>query len=129
MTWVLVVEDDDDNRDLVLEILDEAGYHARGADGGASALALLQGDDTPCLVLTDLVMDDMDGKALQNEARRILRDRVPPFIFVTGANPSNLEDISGTFLTKPIEIDQLLAVVAAQCGPPGRRLPEAAAVG
>jgi two-component system response regulator GlrR len=116
MAWVLVVDDDDDNRDLVLEILDDAGYLAKGANGGASALALLR-DEQPCLVLADLVMDDMDGKALQNEVRRLLDDRTPPFIFVTGVSPSTLDDISGTFLTKPIEIDQLLNAVAQHCGP------------
>jgi CheY-like chemotaxis protein len=116
MTWVLVVDDDDDNRDIILEVLSEAGYAAKGASGAASALALLH-DEPPCLVLADLIMDDMDGKSLQNEARRQLKERVPPFIFVTGVNASNLQDISGTFLTKPIEIDQLLRVVAQHCVP------------
>lgn len=49
------------------------------------------------------------------EARRRLNDRVPPFVFVTGVAASKLQDISGTFLTKPIEIDQLLRVVAQHC--------------
>jgi CheY-like chemotaxis protein len=111
MTWVLVVDDDDDNRDVVLEVLAEAGYAAKGASDGASALALLEGEP-PCLILADLVMGDMDGKALQNEARLRLNDRVPPFVFVTGVAASNLQDISGIFLTKPIEIDQLVRVVA-----------------
>ena len=112
--WVLVVEDDDDNRDTIVELLKDAGYDARGVSGGTDALAALHGD-RPCLVLADLVMRDMDGHELLLEARRRLEGPIPPFVFVTGAGPSMLEDISGLILTKPIDIDRLLGVVAHHC--------------
>jgi len=112
--WVLVVEDDDDNRDSIVELLKDAGYDARGVSGGTDALAALRGD-RPCLVLADLVMRDMDGRELLLEARRRLEGPIPPFVFVTGAGPSKLEDISGLILTKPVDIDRLLGVVAYHC--------------
>jgi CheY-like chemotaxis protein len=112
--WVLVVEDDDDNRDSIVDVLKDAGYDARGVSGGADALAALRGD-RPCLVLADLVMRDMDGHELLLEARRSLEAPIPPFVFVTGAGPSKLEDISGLILTKPVDIDRLLGVVAHHC--------------
>lgn len=114
--WVLVVEDDDDNRDSIVELLEDAGYDARGVSGGMDALAALRGD-RPCLVLADLVMRDMDGRELLLEARRCLTAPIPPFVFVTGAGPSKLADISGLVLTKPVDIGQLLGVVAHHCGP------------
>ncbi|HZL19560.1 MAG TPA: response regulator [Polyangia bacterium] len=112
--WVLVVDDDDDNRDATVDLLNDAGYDARGVSGGTDALAALM-DDRPCLVLVDLVMRDMDGRELLLEARRRLDAPIPPFVFVTGAGPSKLEDISGLILTKPVDVDRLLGVVALHC--------------
>jgi CheY-like chemotaxis protein len=113
--WVLVVEDDKDNRDLVIELLHHAGYDARGVAGGAAALEALQGDQ-PCLVLVDMLMDGMDGRELMSRARRLLTS-APPFVFLTAAHPSRLEEIDAAVLSKPIDFDQLLGVVADHCDP------------
>jgi CheY-like chemotaxis protein len=111
--WVLVVDDDDDSREIVVECLNEAGYHAKGVSGGIDALEVLR-TERPSLVLCDLVMSGMDGKEFLIRARR--QDvRMPPLVFVTGAAPSNLEDISGAVLCKPFNPAQLLAVVAHHC--------------
>jgi CheY-like chemotaxis protein len=111
--WVLVVDDDEDSREIVVECLNEAGYHAKGVSGGAAALEVLR-TERPSLVLSDLFMSGMDGKELLIRARQ--RDiPTPPFVFVTGAAPSTLEDISGAVLYKPFDSDQLLAVVAHHC--------------
>ncbi|MES1172652.1 MAG: response regulator, partial [Bacteroidota bacterium] len=91
--WVLVVDDDEDNRDTLVDFLIEAGYLAKGAADCEQALDLLR-DDKPCLVLSDVLMKDMHGKDLLMRARRLFNDAVPPFVFVTGAHPSMLEDIS-----------------------------------
>lgn len=65
-------------------------------------------------MLCDLFMTGMDGKEFLIRARR--QDvQMPPLVFVTGAGPSNLEDISGAVLYKPFTPDQLLAVVAHHC--------------
>jgi CheY-like chemotaxis protein len=111
--WVLVVDDDDDGRESVVECLNEAGYHAKGVSGGNEALEVLR-TERPSLVLCDLVMSGMDGKEFLIRARR--QDvQMPPLVFVTGAAPSNHEDISGAVLYKPYNPDQLLAVVAHHC--------------
>jgi DNA-binding response OmpR family regulator len=111
--WVLVVDDDDDGREIVVEYLNEAGYHARGVSDCTEALEVLR-TDKPSLVLCDLVMRDMDGKEFLIRARR--QDfQMPPLVFVTGMAPSNCEDISGAILYKPFDPSQLLAVVAHHC--------------
>ena len=111
--WVLVVDDDDDTREIVVECLIEAGYHARGVSGGTAALEVLR-TERPSLVLSDLFMNGMNGKELLIRARQqdVL---MPPFVFVTGAAPSTLEDIRGAVLHKPFNSDQLLAIVAHHC--------------
>jgi two-component system, NtrC family, C4-dicarboxylate transport response regulator DctD len=111
--WVLVVDDDDDNREIVVECLNEAGYQAKGVSGGAAALEVLR-TERPSLVLSDFFMTGMNGKELLIRARREAVP-LPPFVFVTGAAPSMLEDISGAFLYRPFNSDQLLAVVAHHC--------------
>ena len=112
--WVLVVEDDDDNREVLVEFIAGAGYQAKGASSGAAALAMLR-IDTPCLVLADLYMKDMNGKELLKLARAMLKTAMPPFVFATGAHPSKLEDISGVILPKPFDFDQLLNLVHHHC--------------
>ena len=112
---MLVVEDDDDNREVVIELLNEAGYQAKGVSGGAAALEVLS-TEKPCLILTDLIMSGMDGRELLLQARRLLEDEVPPFVFLTAAHPSKLREVSNTILTKPIDFDRLLGVVADHCG-------------
>ncbi len=111
--WVLVVDDDDDSREVVVDCLNEAGYHARGVSGCIEALEVLR-TESPSLVLCDLVMGGMDGKEFLLRARR--QDvQMPPLVFVTAMDPSSCEDISGAVLYKPFQPDQLLAVVANHC--------------
>jgi len=108
--WVLVVDDDEDNRNVVVEMLQGAGYAATAASGGAAALRMM-GERAPALVLSDLVMHEMDGQELLSRTRQVLGTSMPPFVFLTGL-PSSLISVSETVLTKPYDLDQLLEVVA-----------------
>jgi two-component system chemotaxis response regulator CheY len=112
--WVLVVDDDEDNRESMIDLLKEGGYMARGASGGEDALAILQ-SERPSLVLVDFKMGDMDGHELLIRARELLDDKAPQFVFVTGADPSELGEVSGAILFKPLDVDQLFGVVAHHC--------------
>ncbi len=58
---VLVVEDEDDLRDSLAELLEEEGYEVAQAHDGREALDLLAGIERPCWVLLDLFMPRMDG--------------------------------------------------------------------
>ena len=110
----MVVDDDDDFRELVVEMLHQSGYQAKGVSGGPAALEILR-TATPALVLTDLFMKGMEGTDLLKHARK-LDIALPPFVFMTGAVASKLEDISGAILCKPFGLDQLLDVVALHWG-------------
>jgi CheY-like chemotaxis protein len=111
--WVLVVDDDQDTREIVVEMLEDAGYAAIAAAGGAAALRLMQ-QQAPALVLSDLVMSEMDGKELFARTRELLGASMPPFVFLTGLPPTFLS-VSETVLTKPYDLDQLLEVVGHHC--------------
>ena|SRR5579871_6487725 len=65
---VLVVDDDDDVRDVAVAILRELGYDVIEANGGAPALGILQSGEPVDLLLTDLAMPGMNGIELAHRA-------------------------------------------------------------
>ena len=67
---ILIVEDDDDVRGLVVEALSSCGYSTRAARNGTEALDVLKGEAVD-LMLTDAIMPGMSGAELLVEARRL----------------------------------------------------------
>jgi CheY-like chemotaxis protein len=117
---ILVVENDDDNRDAMREALEDEGYAVETAPDGAAALARMVGE-LPALVVTDLVMQVMDGFEFVAEmARRGLRPPVP--ILVVSGSPRalrRLEEMAPDgFVAKPWDLAALLSEVARLAGPP-----------
>ena len=73
MERILLVEDDPDVRELIARTLAELGYTVVEAGGGEEALRHLEaGGDAVDLLLTDVIMPGMDGKALAEEAQRLV---------------------------------------------------------
>jgi PAS domain S-box-containing protein len=67
---VLVVEDEPGVRQFSVDALKELGYRVLEADGAAAALRLLDGHPEIALLFTDVVMPDVNGRRLADEARR-----------------------------------------------------------
>jgi len=111
--WVLVVDDDEDNRDSVVETLQDAGYTATAAPEGTVALRMM-GESTPALVVSDLRMPGMDGRELLTRTRQLFGAAAPPFVFLTGLVPE-FAAVGATFVSKPCDFDQLLGVVRHHC--------------
>lgn len=117
---VLVVEDDPDQRDAVVLALQHAGYAVVAAADGFEALELLQTGTRPCLILLDLMMPEMDGVQFRKEQLKSAATADIPVVVVsafgqrTRAKSLQVAD----YLSKPVEIDQLVAVVdrVAQTG-------------
>jgi signal transduction histidine kinase len=112
---ILVVEDDALMRRLTADALQELGYTVFEADSGANALTTLDRAADVKLLFTDVVMPDMNGKKLADEAKR--RRSSLKVIFTTGY-PANVVVQSsagpgGTpnVLLKPFTLDQLAAKV------------------
>jgi CheY-like chemotaxis protein len=114
---ILVVEDNVINQKVAVGLLKRLGYQAEVADGGPRALQALERKPY-ALVLMDCQMPGMDGL----EVTRLLRSREPagtrvPVIAVTGrTEPEDrrrcLEAGMDDYITKPIMIDELRAVLA-----------------
>ena len=107
---VIIVEDDDDIRDTFREVLEAEGYHVLTAANGKVALDLLEDmEETPCLVLLDLMMPVMNGWQLMAtlKSRRGFR-RIP--VVVVSAAPSHTTG-AARVIRKPIDVDDLLETV------------------
>lgn len=112
---ILIVEDDDDIRNALTDLLQEEGYHTEAAVNGRDALEKLGEISKPCLVLLDMMMPIMNGRQFLDE---IMKDSqlapIPVLIVSAIADKANTEGSVG-FLKKPIDIDVVLNVVAQYC--------------
>src|SRR4051812_35960897 len=117
---VLVVDDDDDIRTAVQEVLEGEGYSTQGASNGKEALDLLQAPGSlPALVLLDLMMPEMDGwELLVRMDQDPTLHRVP--VALMSAHPSirkAFDDDRGRsmaasmLLPKPLNLLRLLSIV------------------
>jgi signal transduction histidine kinase/DNA-binding response OmpR family regulator len=135
---VLVVDDDDDLRHLLVERLQADGLRARGAAGGGEALELIAAR-RPALVLLDLMMPDVDGWETLRRLRADPATAALPVI-VLSARDGAAERAAGEelhvvdFVGKPFDLGSLLeeiermlttafagapAVLAGPAGPGG----------
>ena len=107
---ILLVEDEADQRELLLELLQHEGYRAVGVGKGKEALAAVS-IECPALVLADVILPDMDGRDLREEIHKTCPEP-PTFVFLTGLAPTHTARISQETLRKPVDIAELLAAVA-----------------
>ena len=113
---ILVVEDDALMRRIATESLNELGYTAIDTESAAHALTALDTRDDIALLFTDIVMPDVNGKALADEALR--RRPGLKVIYTTGYTPNavvhgGVLDPGVQLLTKPFTLEQLATKVRA----------------
>ena len=119
---ILVVEDLDDHRELLTQVLLDLGYAVTSAVNGRAALDLMRDGLRPALVLLDLLMPVMDGAKFLVD----LRAHADPFlaripVVLMTADPGEVaERIEGAhpdlILTKPFVLKDLRRVVVKFCG-------------
>jgi signal transduction histidine kinase len=107
---VLIVEDDPRVRRLIEIVLRRAGHDVVSVAGPRDALAALNGQSDFNLVLTDVVMPEMNGYDLATAVRKIVpRARV---VFMSGfACDIARQPVTDPFLAKPFTIDSLTSAV------------------
>ncbi len=113
MVKVLVVDDDQDLRDNLMEVLTENGFSPDSAENGEIALEKLQ-DNTFDLVLLDSVMPGMDGlETLPLIKRTYPKTRVIMLTAFSTVNSAVEAMRSGAddYITKPFKIDELLVAI------------------
>jgi DNA-binding NtrC family response regulator len=113
---LLVVEDNDDMRELLGEALQEAGYEPALAVDGAQALEIIgQEREALDLVITDIMMPGVKGNEVL-EAVRSCRAEAPVIVITAYGTVEQAVELvkAGAFqyLTKPFEVDELLQAVS-----------------
>jgi CheY-like chemotaxis protein len=114
---VLIIDDDDDVRDLLTDIVQQAGYPAIGAASGEEGLmqAHLQ---TPRMVILDILLPEMDGWHVLS----LLRSDPPcaevPVLVVSVTDPAAAGHSVQGHVVKPFSGQELRDAVQALVGPP-----------
>jgi putative nucleotidyltransferase with HDIG domain len=111
---ILVVEDEDAIREIVCSMLNAANYKTRQASSGLKALAILDAGEEFELVLSDLMMADLDGMGLLERTKEAYPDI--PVVMVTAVHDiqvalAAIRNGAYDYLLKPFEREQLLATV------------------
>jgi CheY-like chemotaxis protein len=123
---VLVVEDEDDSREVVARILEQRGATVTSVGSAAAAFEALQ-QRPPDVILSDIGMPGEDGYTLMRRIRSLPTERggqVPAAAFTAFARSDDrMKALLSGFqlhIPKPIQPDELVAVV---CTLAGRNMP------
>lgn len=115
---ILVVEDNEDAREYMRVLLASASHSVQFAVNGLEALKLLEGE-LPDLIISDLLMPEMDGFVFLKKIRSSERLCKIPFIVYTATYTSEQDKLlmekigASRFLIKPQEPEVLLAEITA----------------
>lgn len=115
---ILVVDDIPDNIRVLSLLLTERGYHVRKALGGDMALKAVQ-TVLPDLILLDINMPDMDGYAVCERLKANPSTATVPIIFLSALDDTSVkvkafQAGAVDYITKPIEIDEVLVRIQTQ---------------
>jgi len=113
MTHILLVDDEPTVRRIMRLALEKAGFAVKTAENGEVALEQIR-METPDVLITDIEMPRMDGRALCAAVQKEFPGRNFPIFVVTSLTAHEHRQWSSTvddlhFLEKPISVRQLLA--------------------
>ena len=111
---ILVVDDEDLIREIICSVLEQSGFVCHPTRSGAEALEVLDSDSGYSVVVSDVIMDGMDGLTLLSKIRVNHPDL--PVVMVTAVHDISvalaaIRNGAYDYLLKPFEREQLLASV------------------
>jgi len=116
-TNILIVEDDDDLRDLLVMMLEEEGFQVQAARHGQEALERV-GEQMPDLILLDMKMPVMDGWTFALEFG-VRHGRSIPIVVMTAAEHAarRAQEIGAAgWVSKPFQYAELLRILRSHLG-------------
>ncbi|GEM_PF-2276288 len=121
-SFILLVEDNPQLLRVMTELLEFEGYATRSASGGIDALALLDATPRqPLLIVSDIMMDDMNGCEFLQRLRTGHAWPTTPLIFVTGKPMAEgicpgFDFLPDGYIEKPFNLTDFMAVIRAVVG-------------
>jgi CheY-like chemotaxis protein len=113
---ILVVEDDDDVRASIAEMLTDAGYDVVTATDGSRALEVLRADPAFALIVLDLFMPVMNGWRFREEQKREPAIAGIPVLALSARRAQAPIDADAV-LSKPMKLTDLLEAVGRSARP------------
>jgi two-component system cell cycle response regulator CpdR len=112
MIRILLAEDDESMRVYLSRALERVGYHVTSVDRGTAAVPLIEAERFD-LLLTDIVMPEMDGIELAQKAAAVAPDMRVMFItgFAAVALKAGKKTPDAKVLSKPFHLRDLVAEV------------------
>lgn len=119
---VLVVDDNDLQRDVVADVLASEGYEVRVAASGSEALAAARATP-PDVVVLDLMLPDTDGATVLASLRAEPSLSALRVVVTTGLRSASVKRLPGVdaALFKPFDLRELLGAVESLAPPTARR--------
>ncbi len=118
MTKVLIVDDDEEIRSLLQDMLLEEGFRVDTARDGQEALDLLE-HESGWIILLDIMMPNVDGREVirQLQASQKLREQNRVALMSAGGRLAQerlhlATDVVEALLPKPFDLEDVLAVVS-----------------
>ncbi|MEM8613436.1 MAG: response regulator, partial [Cyanobacteria bacterium P01_H01_bin.105] len=116
---ILVVDDNEDNRDMLSRRLTRRGYQSVVVDSGEAALDYIQNHQNVALVLLDIMMPGIDGiETLKHIRKKYSRNQLPVLMVTAKAQSDDMvrafELGANDYITKPIDFAVTLARVETQ---------------
>jgi CheY-like chemotaxis protein len=110
---VIVVDDEEDVRENLRDLLEASGFRVETAANGADALQRLRAVEHPCVILLDLLMPVMDGwQFLAEMSRDPLLAPIPVCICTSAPDRA---PAGYALLKKPVDVVVLLDEVRRNC--------------
>lgn len=114
---VLIVDDDIRNVFALTSVLEQHGLSVLYAENGREGIEVLEQHDDVTVVLMDIMMPEMDGYATTTAIRRMPQFAGLPIIALTakamkGDREKAIESGASDYVTKPVDPDHLLSVMA-----------------
>jgi two-component system sensor histidine kinase RpfC len=119
---VLIVDDNDTNRYLLKEVIEQLGHQVVTASSGYGALDVLASDAKIDLLFLDYNLGDIDGATVLQLYRFGRTELTPVFFLTADASQFTAERLQNSgargVLTKPVRTEELRRAIASVSGPP-----------
>lgn len=118
MPKLLIIDDEELLRNILVTSLEQEGYDTFGAEDGLAGVNIAL-KELPDLIVCDMKMPNLDGLGVLKELRKNPITAAIPFIFLTGhadetAMRDGMNSGADDFLAKPIDMNKLFAAIRAR---------------
>lgn len=113
-SYVLVVDDSLESREVLVEVLETYGYTVVGASSVKEAVEYLHQSPPPRLIITDLMMPVMNGWDLLDAKHKMEHLANVPVVVLSAVPQPKVE--ADHVMLKPVDIEELLSVIEPYTG-------------